>query len=44
MILSKPPKLLIQDLITKIGNPRDFENIKKDGGYPDKCLFNLLIS
>ena len=43
LVLSRPPKVIYPDVQNRIGNPKDYEKIKKDG-FPDKPESDITVS
>lgn len=43
LVLSRPPKVIYPDVPNRIGHPKDYEQIKKDG-FSDKIEPDITIS
>lgn len=42
LVLSRPPRIIYRETPNRIGQPKDYENIKKDG-FPDSCPNDIKI-
>lgn len=43
LVLSRPPKVIYPDVTNRIGSPKDYEQIKKDG-FPENSGLDISIS
>jgi len=43
LVLSRAPKIIYRDVASRIGMPKDYETIKKEGFQGDSCPHSIAI-